>query len=95
MNGGESIEIGVVEVEDQQTGQRRDWMAGQPAVSHDPLAMVEDAVTGRRYLAKPGQMFHSEGGRQFVVSDVRPNQVVIEETATGEVRTLGLRGPKG
>ncbi len=95
LNGGESIEIGVVEVEDQQTGQRREWMAGQPAVSHDPLAMVEDAVTGRRYLAKRGQTFHSEDGREYVVSDVRPNQLVIEETASGEVRTLGLRGPKG
>jgi len=95
LNQGRPIEVGVVEVEDRDSGQRREWVAGRSASSHDPVALVEDAATGRRYIAKPGQKFFSDDGREFVVSDVRPSQLVIEETATGEVRTLRLRGPKG
>jgi hypothetical protein len=72
-----------------------EWMAGRPAAGHDPVALVEDAATGRRYVAKPGQKFTSDDGREFIVNDVRPGQIVIEETASGEVRTLRLRGPKG
>lgn len=95
LNDNQPIEVGVIEVEDSDTGQRREWIAGRPAASHDPVALVEDAITGQRYIAQPGQKFSSEDGREFMVNDVRPSQIVIEDTATGEVRTLPLRGPKG
>ncbi len=95
LNNNEPIEVGVVEVEDTGSGKRREWIAGMPASGHDPVALVEDAATGRRYVAKPGQKFSSEDGREFIVSDVRPSQLVIEDTNSGEVRTLRLRGPKG
>ncbi len=95
LNGGQPLEVGIVEVEDSRSGGKMEWLAGRPATGHDPVALVEDAATGRRYVAKPGQKFSSEDGRRFVVSDVRPSQIVIEEVATGEVRTLRLRGPKG
>ncbi len=95
LNNGAPIEVGIVEVEDTRSGRKMEWVAGRPAEGHDPVALVEDAATGRRYLAKPGQKFTSEDGREFIVNDVRPGQVVIEETASGEVRTLRLRGPKG
>ncbi len=62
-------------------------------VGFDPKIM--DAATGRRYVAKPGQKFNCEDGREFIVNDVRPGQIVIEETTSGEVRTLRLRGSKG
>jgi ankyrin repeat protein len=95
LNNGAPIVIGIVEVEDSRSGRKMEWTEGRPAVGHDPVALVEDAATGRRYVAKPGQKFTSEDGREFIVNDVRPGQVVIEETASGEVRTLRLRGPKG
>ena len=95
LNNNEPIEVGVVEVEDTGSGKRREWIAGMPASGHDPVALVEDAATGRRYVAKPGQKFASEDGREFIVNDVRPSQLVIEDTNSGEVRTLRLRGPKG
>lgn len=95
LNNNEPIHIGVVEVEDKQTGQRREWRSGSPAVGHDPVALVEDAATGQRYLAKTGQKFSSEDGREFIVSDVRPGQLVIEDVTSGEVSTLLLRGPRG
>ena len=95
LNEGAPIEVGIVEVEDKSSGQRREWVAGQPTSGHDPVALVEDAATGQRYLAKPGQKFRSEDGREFVVNDVRPSQLVIEDVASGEVSTLRLRGPKG
>jgi hypothetical protein len=95
LNGGLPLEVGIVEVEDSRSGGKMEWLAGRPAKGHDPVALVEDAATGRRYVAKPGQKFSSEDGREFVVSDVRPSQIVIEEVSSGEVRTLRLRGPKG
>ena len=95
LNDNQPIEIGVVEVEDAASGKRREWIAGRSASGHDPVALVEDAATGQRYIAKPGQNFFSEDGREFVVNDVRPSQIVIEDTSSGEVRTLRLRGPKG
>jgi ankyrin repeat protein len=95
LNNGESIEVGVVEVEDADSGLKREWLEGRPASGHDPVALVEDAATGKRYLAKPGQKFRSEDGREFIVNDVRPSQLVIEDVASGEVRTLRLRGPRG
>lgn len=95
LNNSQPIHVGVVEVEDKKTGQRREWRSGAPAVGHDPVALVEDAVTGRRYLAKNGQKFSSEDGREFVVVDVRPAQLVIEDVTSGEVITTLLRGPRG
>lgn len=95
LNAGQPIEVGVVEVEDKASGLRREWLEGRPASSHDPVAMVEDSVTGRRYVAKPGQKFSSEDGRVFIVNDVRPAQLVIEDEESGEVRTLRLSGPRG
>ncbi|MDP4624744.1 MAG: ankyrin repeat domain-containing protein [Akkermansiaceae bacterium] len=95
LNNFEPLEVGIVEVEDTGSGQKCEWIAGRSASAHDPVALVEDAVTGERYVAKPGQKFRSEDGREYVVSDVRPSQLVIEDTTTGEVRTLRLAGPKG
>lgn len=95
LNGGEPIEVGIVEVEDRDSGLKREWLEGRPASGHDPVALVEDAATGRRYVAKPGQKFSSEDGREFIVNDVRPSQLVIEDAESGEVRTLRLRGPRG
>ena len=95
LNNNQPIEVGIVEVEDTGNGERREWIAGSPAAAHDPVALVEDAATGQRYIVKPGQKFSSEDGREFVVSDVRPSQLVIEDTGTGETATLRLRGPRG
>ncbi len=95
LNNGAPVEVGVIEVEDSRSGQRAEWIAGRPATGHEPVALVEDSVSGKRYVAKPGQKFTAEDGREFVVSDVRPTQLVIEEVATGQVSTLRLRGPKG
>ncbi|MEP2775803.1 MAG: ankyrin repeat domain-containing protein [Luteolibacter sp.] len=95
LNNSQPMEVGVMEVQDTGSGQSREWLAGRSASAHDPVALVEDAVTGERYVAKPGQKFRSEDGREYVVSDVRPSQLVIENTTTGEVRTLRLAGPKG
>lgn len=95
LNDGNPIEVAYLEVRDSRTGNSRNWLEGQPAVAHEPAALVEDAVSGRRYLAVPGQRFTAEDGSVFVVSDVRPNQLVITEDATGTPHTLALRGPRG
>lgn len=93
-SGGVS-EISVMEVRDAATGATREWIAGVPAKAHDPVALVEDEATGKRYLASPGQRFTGADGEEYLISDVRPNQMVIQEVSTGAVRTIPLRGPRG
>ncbi len=95
LNDGEPIEIGYLEVRDTRSGQTRTWFANQPVTTHEPAALVEDVSSGRRYVALPGQRFTSEDGRMFVVSDVRPNQLIVIEEATGMAYTLPLRGARG
>ena len=88
-------EVSVVEVRDTATGTTREWISGVPSNAHDPVALIEDSATGQRYTATPGQRFTSADGSEFIISDVRPNQLVIEDAATGTVQTLPLRGPRG
>lgn len=95
VNSGAATEISVMEVRDTSTGGTREWISGVPSKAHDPAALVEDAATGRRYLAFPGQRFKTADGTEFLVSDIRPNQMVLQETASGAVRTIPLRGPRG
>ncbi len=92
---GRSGQVSVVEVRDVTTGASRAWISGLSATAHDPVALVEDAATGRLYTASAGQKFRSEDGSEFIVTDVRPDQLVIENTGTGAVRTLTLSGPRG
>lgn len=91
--GGET-EVSVVEVEDEGSGRRRELVAGLESTAHDPVALVEDAG-GRRYVARAGQRFRGADGAEYVVVDVRPNQMVIENKTSGEVITVPLRGPRG
>lgn len=91
---GGLTEASVMEVEDTATGRKRELVTGLPSTAHDPVALVEDGA-GKRYLAKAGQKFSGEDGSQYVVVDVRPNQMVIENLSKGEVITVPLRGPRG
>ncbi len=92
---GRPAEISVVEVRDRSTGSTREWISGVPAKAHDPVALVEDAATGKRYLASPGQRFKGADGAEYLISDVRPNQMIIQEVASGAVQTIPLRGARG
>lgn len=95
LNGGQDEEVSVVEVEDTQNASRRRLVMSVPSTAHDPMALVEDATTGQRYLAAPGQRFRGSDGGEFVVTDVRPDQIVIENAATHATLTQPLRGPRG
>lgn len=91
---GGQTEVSVVEVEDQGSGRRRELVSGLESTAHDPVALVEDAG-GKRYVARAGQKFRGADGSEYVVVDVRPNQMVIENKTAGEVLTVPLRGPRG
>lgn len=88
-------EIPVVEIRDESTGTTREWSAGIASSAHDPVALVEDEATGKRYIAAPGQRFRGADGTEYIITDVRPNQMVIKDPASGDVRTIALRGPRG
>ena len=91
---GGQTEVSVVEVEDEGSGRRRELVSGLESTAHDPVALVEDAG-GKRYVARAGQKFRGADGSEYVVIDVRPNQMVIENKTAGEVITAPLRGPRG
>jgi ankyrin repeat protein len=91
---GGRTEISVVEVEDSTSGRRRELVSGLESTAHDPVALVEDGG-GRRYVAKAGQRFTGADGAEYVVLDVRPNQMVIENRTRAEVITVPLRGSRG
>lgn len=93
--GAGATDVSVVEVEDLDSGVARELVIGLPALAHDPVALVEDASTGRYYVARSGQRFRAADGTEFLVADVRPNQLVIEEVASGMTRTVPLSGPRG
>lgn len=95
VNLGKPSEISVVEVRDGATGKTREWISGVPSNAHDPVALVEDAATGKRYVASPGQRFKGADGAEYLISEVRPNQIVVQEVASGAVRTIPLHGPRG
>jgi hypothetical protein len=95
VNPGAAAEISVMEVRDADSGITREWIAGIPSKAHDPVALVEDETTGKRYIASPGQRFTSAEGMEYLITAVRPNQMVIQESASGAVRTIPLRGPRG
>ncbi len=92
---GKPMEVSVVEVADRDSGAKREWISGRPSTAHDPIALVEDPVTGERYTATPGQKFHSSDGREYRIADVRPNQIIIEDVAAGTMQTIPLSGPRG
>lgn len=92
---GSPVEVSVVEVGDRRTGQSREWISGRASTAFDPIALVEDPITGARYTARTGQKFKSADGRDYVISDVRPNQIVIEDLSDGTVTTVPLVGPRG
>lgn len=95
LNEGKPMDVSVVGVRDTATGSTREWISGVPTSAHDPIALIEDSATGRRYTATPGQRFKSADGATFIISDVRPNQIVIEDAASGAVQTIPMRGPRG
>ncbi|MES2996243.1 MAG: ankyrin repeat domain-containing protein [Verrucomicrobiota bacterium] len=95
LNPDATEEISVVEILDPSIGARREWLAGRPATAHDPVALVEDSTSGKLYTAQAGQSFRSEDGVEFIVTGVRPNQIVIENASTGATQTLSLRGTRG
>ena len=95
VNVDQPAEISVVEIRDAQTGVTRHWISGVPANAHDPIALVEDSANGKRYVASPGQKFQGADGTQFLITDVRPNQLIIQNISSGTVQTIPLRGPRG
>ncbi|MEK7953172.1 ankyrin repeat domain-containing protein [Luteolibacter soli] len=91
---GGATEVSVVEVEDTANGRKRELISGVESTAHDPLALVEDGQ-GRHFVARAGQKFRGADGTEYVVTAVRPNQMVIENRSKGEVITVPLRGPRG
>jgi ankyrin repeat protein len=94
-NLGQPAEVSVLELKDTASGACRELISGVPSSAHDPVALVEDVNTGKRYTASPGQRFHDAAGAEYVIKDVRPNQIIVAEVATTTVHTLPLCGPRG
>lgn len=87
---GQPADVSVVEIEDVKTGQRRSMTAKIPATAAEPWAVLRSQSSGETYAARAGQKFTTASGRQFTITDVRPNQLIITADDSGEVSTIPL-----
>ncbi len=77
MTGNKLADVSVVVIEDERTGVRRKLTSHIPATASEPLAVLKDRVSGQSYAVRAGQTFYLANGDEYLVADVRPNQVVL------------------
>jgi ankyrin repeat protein/predicted small secreted protein len=96
LNGGQPMDVSILELEDTMTWSRREVIANHEASAHDPYAVLREIGSGRLLVAKPGQQFSTADGVTWTIIDVRPTQVVLERAdGAGEPITLPLAGTHG
>ncbi len=81
-------DLSIVEVEDLSNGVVREFQVNKTVSAHEPYAILEGESP---MVAKLGDRFKGADGNQYIVVDIRPNQVVIENQETGEPVTLNRR----
>lgn len=87
---GELIDVSRAVVRDAVTGQRHLVVKDMPARASEACATLRCGTSGTSYEVREGDEFSAgaESPARYRVLDVRPTQVVIENTATGEPVTL-------
>lgn len=88
MSGGRPVDVSTVVIEDPVSGQRRDLVVQLGASAHEPFAVLRPRGGGEPVIALQGGVLRVPSGVMYVVLDVRPTQVVLENAATGDVCTV-------
>ena len=94
MTGGLDKELVTLMIEDENTGQTREIYSGYESTAADAVAVVKLNENGEHWLVRRGDTFTDFDGTLFKVGDVNEREVVVENTATGEVSLLPLLGIK-
>ena len=89
---GEPVNVSRMIVEDRSNGERHMILRDTPAMSSSTYAVIRFEGDGENevfYDAREGDEFAADNGTEpYRIVGVRPNQVVIEKVATGEVYTI-------
>lgn len=88
MSLGQPMDVSTVVVEDPASGRQRELVAKLGASAHEPFAVLRPRAGGEPMVVTRGGVLRVPSGAMFVVLDVRPSQVVLENAATGEVHTV-------
>jgi hypothetical protein len=91
LTGGVPADVSVVVVEDPVTGQRRRLTVKLGASAHEPFAVLRKGKTGKPMVVRSGAVVQGVNGQAYLIIDVRPSQVVIENVGNGKVVTLNLQ----
>jgi len=89
MSRGRPLDVSSVWIEDPVSGRQRELIAKLGASAHEPFAVLRPRAGGEPMIALQGGVLRVPSGAMYVVQDVRPSQVVLENAATGEVHTVG------
>lgn len=93
MSMGRPVDVSTVVIEDPVSGRRRELVAKLDASAHEPFAVLRPRGGGEPMIALQGGVLRVPSGAMYVVQDVRPSQVVLENTATGEMHTVRAGRP--
>ncbi|MFV1994650.1 MAG: hypothetical protein ACC661_04375, partial [Verrucomicrobiales bacterium] len=88
---GRLMDVSEMVVEDRRTGAKHLLVKDIPAKSSETYAVMEFDETGKLYDVRPDDEFTAVGTdfeQHYRVIDVRPTQVVIENTKSGEIFTI-------
>lgn len=95
MGLGGLVDVSRITVEDTGTGRKHLLVKDVPGRSSDVFAVLVMKGDTNRYAVKEGDVFTTAGSgeeRAYRVLDIRPTQVIVENTATEEVFTIDRDG---
>ncbi len=85
---GEPTDISKVLVEDSTTGAQKTITAGLSVGRTEPFAVLKEYNGNSLLVAKTGDVFKKADGTEYEVLEVRPTQLVLMNSASGEVHTV-------
>ena len=88
MTAGVPADVSLVQVKDKSTGEIKQMTAGLNVGRTEPFAVVQEANSELFMVAKRGDIFEGKNGTSYEILEVRPTQLVVMDTASGEVETI-------
>jgi len=87
-SSGQPEDVSIVEVRNQRSGEILTMTAGLEIFRTAPYALVQEAGSTLFLVAQEGDRFTDTYDREFRVLEVRPGQVVLQDTSSQETFTI-------
>ncbi|MGB1260631.1 MAG: ankyrin repeat domain-containing protein, partial [Akkermansiaceae bacterium] len=87
---GKPTDVSTVEIEDARTGKHRTMTARIPAAAAEPWAVLHHRSSGKNFAVRSGETFKTASGESYIVTDVRPTQLVLTQVSSGETITVPM-----